>query len=255
MNLAAELWPFLGLGLAGAAHCAGMCGGFAAAVSARRDPTASAALRQLAYLLGKATTYALLGVSAALAGGLLAHGGAGLVGDDPGTRARALESLRGILAWMAGGMLVLFGLASMGFAPPARLRPAALERLLAPLARGLRSLASLPGYAGALGLGLSTGFLPCGLSWAALVLAATTNPAVAGLGLFVFGLATAPALVAAALGWRFLGARRRVWAARLAGPLLVAFGLYTGLRGGLPVGEPLARGALPECCAPPSDGR
>lgn len=255
MNLAAELAPFLGLGLAGAAHCAGMCGGFAAAVSARRDPTSSATLRQFAYLLGKATTYALLGVLAALAGGLLTHGGADLAGADPSERARALEALRGVLAWMAGAMLVLFGLASMGLAPATWLRPTALGRLLAPLARGLRALAALPGYAGALGLGLSTGLLPCGLSWAALVLAATQAPALAGLGLFVFGLATAPALVATALGWRVLGARRRVWAARLAGPLLVAFGLYTGLRGGVPVGDSLASRALPECCAPPAEGR
>ena len=49
------LLPFLTLGLLGAAHCAGMCGGFAVSVSLASGPGKLRALRrQLVYVTGKA---------------------------------------------------------------------------------------------------------------------------------------------------------------------------------------------------------
>ena len=248
MNLIGLLLAFAALGLFGAAHCAGMCGGFAALVGARTNVFTS----QLAYIVGKAVTYALLGVIVASAGELVAHGGAHLTSDDAEAHARHLALVRAAFAWLAGGTLILFGLRALGLRLPGTSSTGGPGRLLAPLARGFRGLAALPGYAGPLGVGLATGFLPCGLSWSALLLAASTGPLVAGLGLFVFGLATAPALVAAGLGWRFVSAHRRELAARISGPLLIAFGLYTGLRGGLPVPESVASTVLPACCAPES---
>ena len=47
---------------------------------------------------------------------------------------------------------------------------------------------NLGGFAGAFGAGMVTGYLPCGLSWGAFVLATQVEPATAAVGLFLFGL-------------------------------------------------------------------
>jgi sulfite exporter TauE/SafE len=65
----------------------------------------------------------------------------------------------------------------------------------------------------------------------------------------LFGLGTAPALLAVGLGWAGLSVRFRSLASRAAGPLLIAFGIVTLLRGASLMGaETAAAAALPECC-------
>jgi sulfite exporter TauE/SafE len=84
--------------------------------------------------------------------------------------------------------------------------------------------------AGALGLGLAWGWLPCGLSYSMLLLAATTaNAATGATVMLAFGAGTLPSMLGAGLVLR--GAGRRLggpdnWQ-RIAGVLLLAFGLWT----------------------------
>ena len=243
------LLPFLTLGLLGAAHCAGMCGGFAVSVSLASGPGKLRALRrQLVYVTGKALTYGVLGALAAKAGSLVVRGGRRLVGAD----AEALATLQYGLAWFAGGMMVLFGLGAMGWLP-GRLaggQGTRWSRVVASARQLFSSVRELPGDAGALGTGLVTGLLPCGWSWGALALAVTTDELSGFFGLFLFGLGTAPVLVLIGLGWHGFSARFRRVAAASAGPLLVVFGVLTVLRGGVPTGmRAVSDAALPACCA------
>jgi len=235
---ATSLISFAALGVLGSAHCAGMCGGFSLAISmASQESRKQLVLHQAAYIMGKAVTYALLGVAAALATHAASHG--------TSSDGEFLLIARRGFAWLAGTTMVFFGIRAAGIrlALPAfttgALAWAGVQRVF----QGMRRL---PGYAGPLGVGLMTGLLPCGLSWSALALGAGSRPAEAALGLLVFGLATAPALLAVGLGWRGLSVRARHVALRIAGPVLVVFGVLTVLRGG----DPFGAGAevLPACC-------
>ena len=242
--------PFLLLGLGGSVHCMGMCGGFAALVGegARREGRLGVR-EQVAYVLGKAMTYVVLGFGLALATDFAMRGGARLAEGDAVHQGHVLETWRSIAAWVAGTVMVLLGAASLGLRAPAWLSGRAPVARLAGVARSLfRGVASLPGLGGAFGVGLVTGFLPCGLSWGALALAAVSSPPVAALGMLVFGLSTGPALALVGLGWSGLPGRWRRFAARAAGPALIVFGLFTIVRGGVPASIDAAESALPDCC-------
>ena len=240
----AALLPFVLLGLLGSVHCAGMCGGFALGVAAG-GPRGRALGRLGLYALGKALTYAALGLLAARAAHAahVTEGGPALAGPA------AAEGAPRDLAVAAGAFLVLAGLAQLGLRLP---RPElaftrALARALAPLLAAARSLG---GWAAALGTGALTGLLPCGLSWSALALATQVGPGTAAAGLFAFGLATAPALAAVGWGGLLVAGRRRGRGLRVAaGLVLLAFGLLVALRGLLPAAPAALRSALPGCCA------
>ena len=221
------LWPFFSLGLLGAVHCAGMCGGFALALSLRPERRRALVLRQLGLVTGKALTYAVLGGLAAAAGGAAGAGG--------------FEGLRVACAWFAGVTLTLFGAALCGLhLPGPRLGSG---RLAAGLGVTWRRVAAAGGATGPIAAGTLIGLLPCGLSWSAVALAATQPVPVAVGGMLVFGFATAPALLLVSLGWNGLDSTRRDRLRWVAGPLLILFGLFTVARG-LPMAQPLR----PECC-------
>jgi len=258
--MAAALIPFVLLGLGGSVHCMGMCGGFAALVGegARRKGRLGVA-EQCAYIVGKALTYVVLGLALALATELLLRRGAGLAEGGEVHQGHVLTKWRSVMAWVAGGVMVVLGLRVCDLRLPRLLRrssnshgPSLLARVTVPLQRYFRSIAALPGLAGAFGVGALTGFLPCGLSFGALALAAASPPIVAVLGMLLFGLCTGPALAVVGLGWSGLSPRLRQFAGRAAGPLLIVFGVLTIARGGLPESVSAVEGALPDCCAPAS---
>jgi sulfite exporter TauE/SafE len=244
-----ELAPFVLLGLVGSLHCTGMCGGFALAVTASAGAARRRALlRSLAHVLGKALTYAVLGLLAARAAGFLTHEGATLAGGSADDHAATVELARRVLAWIAGALFIVFGLAAFGL--PLFPRGWLAARVPAWLRLVFDSARALPGLSGAFGLGLANGLLPCGLSWAALALAAGGPPARGALGLFVFGLATAPALVTIGLLGSAVPVATRARALRfVAAPLLLVFGVLTIARGGALTAE-----VLPACCAPEAGG-
>lgn len=195
-------------GLAGSAHCAAMCGGIAGAVGAGR----SAAL----LTIGRVSGYMVAGAIAGAAGVTLATALGG----------------QGVLPWLRvafGAALVLVGLRTLtNWRGPRWLEDAglALWRSMAPTAAGL---ARHPGTASTLALGFLWGWLPCGLVYAMLGAAIFAGSALEGVALMgAFGLGTAPAvggmLLAAGAGAAWL---RGVMWRRIAGGLLVGFGLWT----------------------------
>ncbi len=233
----AALSTFLVLGLVGSAHCAGMCGGLAAAVAMTSGSTRRRLLLdQAVFAFGKALTYVVLGLALRT-----------VLHDS--VHASGIALLQRGLSVFAGLILVLGGCKLLGLIPS--LGSGRWTRaMVGTFARAQSAARALGGTAGAFGAGMLTGFLPCGLSWSAFALATQVRPGVAIAGLFLFGLGTSPALALTALGAkRVLGwsPRHRLLGARIAGAVLILLGLMTAARGGWTVEEALAGEPAP-CC-------
>ena len=200
------------VGLLGAGHCAGMCGGIVGALSAQGPQGAASLPIHLAYNLGRIGSYVLAGL---LAGAL-------------GQLAGSLMAVQQGLYLFASLMLVAMGLYLLG-----------LTQFLAPLERGGQALWQriqpltkrfLPvrGIAQALPLGLLWGWLPCGLVYGALATALGAGSAGQGaLLMLAFGLGTLPNLLLAGL---LLARFRRFAQARVtrivAGLLVLGYGIH-----------------------------
>jgi len=199
----------VGLGLAGAGHCLGMCGGIAAALnmSGPRSPALT-----LAYHAGRISSYTLLGGLLGFAAGAVDIG-AWTIG----------------LRYLAGLMLIGMGL----YVADWWRGMALLERAGAHLWRPVQRLASrwLPvrSWPQGLALGLCWGMMPCGLIYSSLAWAATAqNAASSALMMFLFGLGTLPAMLATSFGAQGLqGFLRRRGLKLLIALLLIASGACT----------------------------
>ena len=217
-------WPTLTaaavLGLAGSVHCLGMCGGIAAAAGARAQDGASAwsaFLSGTAFNLGRIGGYALLGtVVGALVGAAVAQ-----VPVRP--FAQGMRALAGLLMLFMGLSLLtgrdLLALERLGGRAWQQLRPLAARALDLP--RPLRFAA----------LGVLWGFLPCGLVYSALALAATGGSGPAGAAtMLAFGAGTLPAMLAVTLaGTAFVRTFAARGTRRLAGTLMILFAAWTAL--------------------------
>lgn len=203
-------------GFFGSAHCLGMCGGIAGLYAVRLE-VATLSRRfglGLAYNLGRILGYAVLGF---------------VVAGISRTAAGFIPMLAGPIRLLAGILIVLVGL-QLAF----DLRPlnflerggAAVWQRIAPSARRLLPVTTAPQ---ALALGFLWGWLPCGLVYSALLLAATTGDAAGGaLVMTAFGIGTLPAMLLTGLGAAKLQAfMRRTWARRGAGIVIVVMGLVT----------------------------
>lgn len=180
------------VGLLSALHCLGMCGGIMAALSvALPESTRTRPARLLgflaAYNLGRILSYTLAG---ALAGslGLTLVEGSGSV--EIGWLLRALAAL----------LMVLAGLHLAGWLPAI----GRLERLGAPLWRRLEPLARRLVPVRTLGraalYGAFWGWLPCGLVYAMLGVAAGQATVVGGAAtMAAFGAGTLPTLLVTGL--------------------------------------------------------
>lgn len=210
-------------GLAGSGHCLGMCGGIAGALAMRGStagttPTFGSRLAlALAYNVSRVASYAVAGALAGLLGRAL------LRAVDVAPLSIALRVLAGLVMIAAAGRL-LFGWRLLD---PLEAAGSGLWRRIAPGAgRGARR----EGIGGAISLGAAWGWLPCGLTYSMLLLAATTARAGTGaLVMAAFGLGTLPAMVSATVAFdraaRALATKASLRAA--AGILLLAFGAWT----------------------------
>lgn len=205
-------------GLAGSGHCLGMCGPLVLAVGTGSGSWPAALGRQIAYTLGRAFTYAVLG----MVGG---YGGAWLIARWP-----SLPQVAAVLAIAAGLVLLQQGLKAAGLWPwhgrTGQEVACMAGSFLAPLMRK-------EGLMGAGLAGLFTGLLPCGLLYGMVALAASSHsPLWGALTMAVFALGNAPALILAGLSGRLLTwtARRRLfavaaWCLMLTGVISVARGV------------------------------
>lgn len=199
----------LGLGLAGAGHCLGMCGGIAVALNL--GGAASPAVT-LAYHAGRIASYTLLGAALGLA--------AGSVDISAWTIG---------LRYLAGALLVGMGLYIAGVWRGMALLERAGAHLWRPVQRLSSGLLPIRHWHQALALGLCWGLMPCGLIYSSLAWAATARHApTSALMMFLFGVGTLPAMLATSFGAQGLqGFLRRRGLKLLIAALLVASGGWT----------------------------
>ena len=213
------------LGLFGGLHCIGMCGGIVSALAGTGTDAGSGSRKleaQLLYSAGRISSYALAGAAAGGLGlSLLA-----LLGADA---SRALRILAGAFLVAAGLYLAgwWFGLARLErLGAHAWRHIAPLSGRLQPLDRAWKRFAA----------GAVWGWLPCGLVYAALAGASASGGAAEGAAMMTaFGIGTLPALLAAGTASQAL--QSGVHTRRLAGGLLVIFGLWTIVAVALPTGH------------------
>ncbi len=200
----------LALGAAGSLHCAAMCGplvGVMAPVFGRRWSAV------LWYNAGRLFSYVLIGVAAGLLGATAHAAGAG----------------RG-LSIVAGALMVLTALGQV--ARPRRLLGAWwTQRLSGVMARLGHVRASRPHFSAALA-GSLNGALPCGLVYTAALAAATAREPLQGAAVMVmFGLGTAPAMMAVWLSTASVPSALRVRLRALAPVAVGLVGLLLIVRG------------------------
>jgi sulfite exporter TauE/SafE len=201
-------------GLLGSAHCIGMCGPIAAALGTIDVPLRPLVVRHLAYNLGRVFTYAFMGAMAGAAGLWLSQYRLPMIAAQQ------------LFAVVAGVIMLAVGLSVLGLI---RLpRTWAVPEIFAPLYRGLLNARSVGGFFLA---GLANGFLPCGLVYSFVALAAAGGSVAAGwLLMAAFGLGTLPAMLAVGCGSRLLTHAARLRVYRVAAVLIVLLGGVTVAR-------------------------
>lgn len=201
-------------GLLGSAHCIGMCGGIAAALGTLDIPMRPLVLRHLAYNVGRVFTYAFMGAMAGAAGLWL------------GQYRLPMVAAQQVFSILAGVIMLAVGLNVLGILRFPRAW--ALPELLSPLFTALLNARSPGGFFLA---GLANGFLPCGLVYAFVAMAAA-NGTVLGGGVLMaaFGLGTIPAMLAVGCGSRLLTHSARLRVYRIAAVLIVLLGGVTVAR-------------------------
>ena len=213
-----DLWPVLTAafvtGFLGSAHCFGMCGGISGlfAVNVSVASLRTQIPRAIAYNLGRILSYAFLGVAVALLGK---------------TAVASIPDLAAPVRLASGVLIILVGV-QLAFGwrilTPLENAGARLWKRIAPAAKGLVPVETTTQ---ALGLGLIWGWLPCGLVYSVLLLAATTAEATGGgLVMIAFGLGTMPAMIATGVSAsklaQFMSGKRLG-----AGLLIILLGLAT----------------------------
>jgi len=188
-------------GLVGSPHCVAMCGAACAGVTGKQAGHA------LAFQAGRLIGYAALGALVAASAGALQWAAA------HATLLKPLWGMFHVAVLLLGASLVWLGA-----------QPAWVDRGAQQVWRALRvrtlslDTARWPFAAGAL-----WSLLPCGLLYAALMLAALADTPLDGAGVMaLFALSSGAALQLGAFGVRRIGLHSGRWGVRLAGGGLVA---------------------------------
>lgn len=209
-------------------HCLGMCAGIVGIYSARQAALSAAAgekpsvvSRIASYLplhLGRISTYTFFGLLIGLASSML-------------DRFSGMLGLQGAFSVLVGIAMVLVSLSLLGILPPVETALAALMGNNTPMSR-MRGLFGKRSFLSALTIGILWGFLPCGLVFAMLVMAARTQTALGGaLTMLAFGLGTVPTLLGLGLAANLLSPALRGRLQSFAALLILLFALQTILRG------------------------
>lgn len=231
----------------GSAHCLGMCGGFAVTIGVQSQSWYENFIRQVTYGLGRIATYSLLGLGIGIGSSWLQHQGASLL------------PWQAIFAGIAGVLLIVSGIRALGWRLPAislaRFSPRwnidEQKPLLPILEQGNAACAKMncakngcspaklfqgllvaPQKSSLLVAGAVTGFLPCGLVYAFLTLAASrANPIEAWLTMLVFGLGTLPLMTMAGMSTQLFPVRWRKFVWQGAAVCLIVSGVLSLWRG------------------------
>ena len=207
-------------GLAGGfGHCIGMCGPVVAAYSFGEQRLRY--LHHILYNLGRITTYMFMGAVVGLTGSFL-------------VLTSSIEKIQAAIMVLAGISIIIIGIAIGGWIPVRR-SPKSSSWLSSTIQKTME-LFKGPRTAGTYyPMGIVLGFLPCGLTYTALLAAARAamdaDNHLAGMlqGAFMllfFGLGTAPALLLVGRVINIIGAKARDRLYKLASLIMILTGVY-----------------------------
>ncbi|VAX07652.1 Heavy-metal-associated domain (N-terminus) and membrane-bounded cytochrome biogenesis cycZ-like domain, possible membrane copper tolerance protein [hydrothermal vent metagenome] len=209
------------VGLLGGIHCVGMCGGIVSALtfglSAQKQGRILSVLPfQVAYNLGRITSYTLAGAIMGGLGILLAE-------------LLPVYLAQRVLLGFAGLFMILLGLYLAGwwmFLSRVELAGNLLWKSIEPIGKRLLPVDS-PGQA--LKIGLVWGWFPCGLVYSMLVTAIAAGGALQGAGVMLaFGLGTLPNLMLmGVLAGAVAKMTRSPFIRQIAGGMVILFGIFT----------------------------
>ncbi len=234
--------------LLGSAHCLGMCGGFAVTIGVQSKSWYDNFTRQVIYGFGRIATYSLLGVGIGVGSSWLQQYGTSIL------------PWQAIFAGIAGVLLIVSGVRALGWKFPgitlpnwkqrdnikksgqdllplleqdsARCATANCSKQSCSPAQLFQGLLTAPQKSTLLVAGAVTGFLPCGLVYAFLTLAASrANPIEAWLTMLVFGIGTLPLMTVAGMSTQLFPVRWRRFVWQGAAICLIVSGVLSLWRG------------------------
>ena len=187
------IWSAFVIGLVGSVHCLGMCGPIVLVLPGSLSERWSFFFSRILYNLGRAVTYAFMGLVVGFIGQSIALAG--------------YQQWLGIAAGVLMILYVIFPARAVKKVLPTRLTDRALDGLKKRLGRLLRSSSQSSLFT----IGLLNGFLPCGLVYMALAGSIAMGSALGGAAyMLVFGLGTLPLMFAASYaGGMITGEMRR----------------------------------------------
>jgi sulfite exporter TauE/SafE len=219
-----EIWTGFLIGFLGSFHCVGMCGPIVLALPSGSDSKSHYVISRVFYNFGRVITYSIFG----LVGGIIG-------------KQIVFTGYQNVLS-IAVGITILVVLLrpvrllrKISFFPKTDFISSRLKKLWGPLLKS-GSNSSL------LAIGILNGFLPCGFVYLALAGAVSTGGIVPGIVYMVmFGLGTAPILIALSLTGRIvsLNLRRKINRLLPVGAvILAAIFILRGLSLGIPYLSP-----------------
>ena len=218
------LWSAFLIGLFGSFHCIGMCGPIALALPTQQNNRISLVSGRILYNIGRALTYAVVGLVF------------GFIGQS-----LSLAGLQQSVSIVAGVFILLMVLL-----------PSKISQkfyLLKPaygftnfLKRKFGMLLKKKTVAAIFFIGLLNGFLPCGLVYIAVAGALASGGFLEGaMYMFVFGIGTLPIMLAVSMAGNFisLNVRKRINKAIPAFMIILAFlFILRGMNLGIPYVSP-----------------
>lgn len=222
----------LAIGLAGAGHCLGMCGGIAAAVGLGGRSTPGTTV---AYHAGRISSYTLLGA---------------LLGLVAGSIQLAAWTLG--LRYLAGFLLIAMGLYIADWWHGLTYLERAGAVLWRPVQRFSARWLPVTRARDAYALGLGWGLMPCGLIYSALAYALTAQNALHSASLMLaFGVGTLPAMLGASFAAGHVsGLLRSRGFKTVVAVLMIGAGLWTLYLTYAHGGHLLQRDITPDAAAP-----
>lgn len=205
-------------GLLGSSHCLGMCGPFALALGSGSTSWRGNLLRQGIYSTGRIFTYSVLGL-------FVGFGSWRLQAEFAW-----LAQLPALLAIAAGLLLLWQGLATAGWLPAQTV--ATNQGGVCLGGTFFASFLTAPRSTDVFLAGMFTGFLPCGLVYAFLALAASHgNPWQGAAAMAAFGAGTVPLMVLTGAGGSLVSLAIRQRLLHFAAWCVVVTGAISILRG------------------------
>ncbi len=180
--MSAFLISGLVLGFLGSLHCVGMCGPIALALPWKSGSRSSFIAKKLFYFISKASAYALLGILSGLIGNTFRFFG-----------------FQQYLSIVLGVIMLIAGIASL-FHLGRITRLPVIDKALSILRSMFAGFLNNPKPSSFIAVGFLNGFLPCGFVYVALAAAIGGDTVLSAAAfMFLFGIGTIPALLAATL--------------------------------------------------------